>query len=458
MFWMNMPRLFGTDGVRGIFNKTLDPVEAAKLCMAIGSYFNPGSRILIASDYRGGTDAILYAGVSGLISSGVKVYDAGKIPTPALQLAVRELGFDGGVMFTASHNPPEYVGIKLIGPDGVEVGDDVEEEVEAMYFESRFRRASYLEAWHGLRRLENAKDLYISRIVSLVDRERIASKGYRVVIDAANSVTAYTTPEILRRLGVKVITINADPSPHPSRHYEPTPDTLGDLSRVVRALGADLGIAHDSDGDRAIFVSEDGEVHWGDRSASIVAIHLAENRGKRPRRIVTAVSTSEFVARALRSRGFDIEYTAVGIKRLSEGIRRTGALCAFEENGGFVYPEHLGTRDGGAKSVLFLEAMAYSGTRVSELFSLIPRVYIVKTKIPMERDRALKSIEAVGEAYRGSDPIRIDGVRVNLKNGWFLVRPSGTEPVLRIMMEAVNKDEGDRILGELLSIIGGASK
>ncbi|HWQ16511.1 MAG TPA: phosphoglucosamine mutase [Sulfolobales archaeon] len=451
-----MPRLFGTDGVRGVFNKTLDVVEAARLCMAIGSYFAPGSRILVASDYRGGTEAIFHAGVSGLISSGVKVYDAGKIPTPALQLAVRELGFDGGVMFTASHNPPEYVGLKLVGPDGVEVSDSVEEEVEALYFESRFRRASYAEAWHGVRRLEGALDLYISRIVSLVDRDKIASKGYKVVIDPANSVTTHTSPEIMRRLGVKVITINADPSPQPSRHYEPTPDSLGDLSRVVRALGADLGVGHDSDGDRAIFVSEDGEIHWGDRSAFIIAKHLAESgRSKRPRRIVTAVSTSEFVARAFKSRGFEVEYTAVGIKRLFEGIRRSGAMCAFEENGGFVYPEHLSVRDGGAKSALFLEAMAYSGERASQLFSQIPRVYIVKTKIPMDRDKALKAVEAVREVYRGSDTINIDGVRVNLKTGWFLVRPSGTEPVVRIMLEAVSRDEGDRILSELLSVIRG---
>lgn len=452
-----MPRLFGTDGVRGVFNKTLDVVEAARLCMAIGSYFPPGSRILIASDYRGGTDAILYAGVSGLVSAGAKVYDAGKIPTPALQLAVKEMGFDGGVMFTASHNPPEYVGIKLMGPDGVEVGDSVEEEVESIYFESRFRRIGYVEAWHSVKKLEGAADLYVSRIASLVDRDKIASRGYKVVVDAANSVTTHTAPEIMRRLGVKVVTINADPSPQPSRPYEPTPDTLGDLSRTVKAVGADLGIAHDSDGDRAIFASEDGEIHWGDRSASIVAIHLAESgRSRKPRRVATAISTSDFVVRTLRSRGFDVEYTAVGIKRLLEGIRRAGAMCAFEENGGFVYPEHHPVRDGGAKAALFLEAMAYSGKKASELFSLIPRVYIVKTKIPLERSKALKAVEAVRETYRGSDPITIDGVRVSLRDGWFLVRPSGTEPVLRIMLEAVNKDEGDRILNELLTIIRGA--
>ncbi len=452
-----MPRLFGTDGVRGVFNKTLDPVEAAKLCMAIGSYLGPGSRILVGSDYRGGTESIFYAGISGLISTGARVYDAGKIPTPALQLAVREMGFDGGVMFTASHNPPEYVGIKLIGSDGVEVDDEVEDRVEAIYFESRFRRASYLEAWHGVKRLEGVADLYISRIVSLADRDRIASKSYRVVVDAANSVTTHTSPEILRRLGAKAIAINSSPSPQPSRPYEPTPETLEDLSRAVKALRADLGVGHDSDGDRAIFVSEDGEIHWGDRSASIIATHLAENRRSRgPRRVVTAVSTSEFVAGFLRSRGFDVEYTAVGIKRLLEGIRRSGAMCAFEENGGFVYPEHIPVRDGGAKTALFLEAMAYSDKKASELFSQIPRVYIIKTKIPMDRGKALKAVEAVRETYRGRDPIGIDGVRVNLKEGWFLVRPSGTEPVLRIMLEAVSREEGEKILGELLSIIRGA--
>jgi len=452
-----MPRLFGTDGIRGVFNRGLGVAEAAGLCMAIGTYLTPGSRVLVASDYRGGTEAIFHAGVAGLISTGVKVYDAGKIPTPALQLAVREMGFDAGVMFTASHNPPEYVGIKLIGPNGVEVGDSVEEEVEDIYFESRYRRADYVGASHAVKRVEGVADLYIERIASLVDTGRIASKGYRVVVDAANSVTAHTTPKILRRLGAKAVTINADPSPTPSRPYEPTPDTLSDLSRVVRSIGADLGVGHDSDGDRAIFASEDGEIHWGDRSASIIAVHLAETgRYRESRRVVTAVSTSEFVADHLRRAGIGVSYTAVGIKRLVEGLRTSGGICAFEENGGFVYPLHHSVRDGGAKLALFLEAMAYSGRRASELFSTFPRVYTVKTKVPMEREKALKAVETIKSAYKGYDAVDIDGVRIATKSGWFLVRPSGTEPVLRIMLEARSEEEGRRMLEELLSILRGA--
>lgn len=453
-----MPRLFGTDGVRGIFNKDLGVVEASRLCMAIGTYLKPGARVLVASDYRGGSEAIYHAGVAGLISTGIRVYDAGKIPTPALQLAVKEMGFDAGVMFTASHNPPEYVGIKLIGSDGVEASDIIEEEVEAIYFESRFRRVDYVEASHSIKRVEGVVDLYVDRIASLVDSQRISSKGYRVVVDTANSVTAHTAPRILRRLGVKVLAINADPSPIPSRPYEPTPESLGDLSRVVRSLGADLGVGHDSDGDRAIFVSEDGEVHWGDRSASIIAIHLAEmGRYRGSKRVVTAVSTSEYVAEYLRKAGIGVSYTAVGIKRLVEGLRASGGICAFEENGGFVYPLHHSVRDGGAKLALFLEAMAYSGKKASELFSEFPRVYIVKTKIPMDRSKALKAVEAIKQAYKGFEVVDVDGVRIATRGGWFLVRPSGTEPVLRIMLESLSEDEGRRMLSEVLSIVRGVA-
>ena len=458
-----MPRMFGTDGVRGVFNRELDVIEAAKICMAIGTYLKPGSRVLVGSDYRGGTGAIYYAGIAGLISVGVRVYDAGKIPTPALQTAIKEMGiFDGGVMFTASHNPPEYVGIKFVGPDGVEVDDNVEEEVEAIYRETRFSRIDYARVQHSVERLDGVIELYVSKIVSLVNRNRIASRRFSVVVDSANSVTSSTTPEILRRLGVRVIAINADPSPIPARPYEPTPESLADLSRIVRSLGADLGVGHDSDGDRAIIVSDDGEIHWGDRSASILAIHIAENRGyKGNRRVVTAVSTSEFVSNHLRSRGIDVKYTGVGIKRLASETRKGGAICAFEENGGFIYPDHHLVRDGGAKIALFLEAMAYSGKRASELFSQFPRVHVIKTKIPMDRERALKAVEAVKEMYRASgalEVVDIDGVRVALKGGWFLVRPSGTEPVLRIMLESNDRSEGERILGELLSIIRGVSK
>lgn len=453
-----MPRLFGTDGVRGVFNQGLDPVEAARLCMAIASYLGEGSRVLVASDYRAGTEAIFHAGVAGLMSSGARVYDAGKIPTPALQLGVRELGFDAGVMFTASHNPPEYVGIKFVGSDGAEVDDSVEEEVEAIYFEQRFRRTGWGSVQHALKKVEGVADLYVERVVSLVDPGKIASKGYRVVVDSANSVALHTSPRILRRLGARVVSLNSDPSPVPSRPYEPTPETLGDLSAVVKAVGADLGVAHDSDADRAIFSTEGGEVVWGDRSAAIIAEHLIDSGRSRGvvRTVVTAVSTSEFVSQRLRLRGVDVRYTGVGIKRLSSELKRSGGLCAFEENGGFVYPAHQMVRDGGAKLALFLEAMAFSGLRASELFSRFPRVYTLKTKVKMERESALKAVEGVKRIFSGEGVLDIDGVRVLGKGWWLLVRPSGTEPVLRIMIESTSEEEAKKLLREVLSAVGGA--
>lgn len=453
-----MPRLFGTDGVRGVFNQGLDPVEAAKLCMAIASYLGEGARVLVASDYRAGTEAVFHAGVAGLMGSGARVYDAGKIPTPALQLGVRELGFDAGVVFTASHNPPEYVGIKLAGGDGVEVSDSVEGEVEAIYFEQRFRRTPWSSVQHSLKRVEGVADLYVDRVASLVDADRIAARGYKAVVDSANSVASHTTPRILRKLGVKVVSINSDPSPLPSRPYEPTPETLTDLSATVKALGADLGVAHDSDADRAIFSTEEGEIVWGDRSAAIIAEHLADSGRSKgsARAVVTAVSTSEFVSQRLRLRGLEVRYTGVGIKRLSSELRRSGGLCAFEENGGFVYPEHQMVRDGGAKLVLFLEAMAFSGLRPSELLSRFPRVYTLKTKVRMDRERALKAVERVKGIFSGEEVLEIDGVRISGKGWWLLVRPSGTEPVLRIMLESTRKEEAKRILGKALSAAEGA--
>ncbi len=448
-------RLFGTDGVRGVVNEALTPEFVVRLSQAIGTRFDIGSRILVGQDSRAGNEFIVKLVIGGLIATGVKVYYAGPIPTPALQYNIKERGFDGGVMITASHNPPQYSGIKVIMSDGVEAPREVEREIEEIFWECRFRRIKWSEFRDQYYELKDACDFYVKGVVSKVDVERIKSKSFKVVVDCANSVGSLTTPKILRSLGVKVLSVNAHLSPIPYREPEPVPENLRETSMIVKAVKADLGIAHDGDADRAIFIDSNGEVIPGDRSAALLCRHIVVNRrDKSPKQVVTAVSSSTIIEEILKEYGVKVIWTRVGSVGIARLMMREGALAGFEENGGFMYPPHQYVRDGGMSAALMLELLAYEGRSLAEMIAELPQLYLIKTKIPVRsRSEAEKLVAAVKEEYSDLRIIDIDGVKGISNNFWFLVRPSGTEPVLRIFVEARDRDTAENVLRNIMGII-----
>ncbi len=447
---MALGRLFGTDGVRGVVNESMTVELALRLGLAVGTWFGEGSRILVGRDVRAGGDALMHAVVAGLEAAGCRVYIAGLAPTPAVQYAVRRHGFDGGVMVTASHNPPQYNGIKVIAADGVEVPREAEREIEEIFFSQRWRLAHWRSLVYDARPWPDVIEDYVDAVVSMVDAEAIRRRGYRVVVDAANSVGALATPRVLQRLGVKVYTVNSDLNPlFPGREPEPTPDTLAETRRVVRELGADLGVGHDGDADRAIIIDEAGEAWWGDRTGALLAAHVAERFPELPRRVFTGVSSSILVEEYLSRFNIEVRWTPVGSVVISRMLMREGGVAGFEENGGYMHPIHQPVRDGAMTTALFLELMATEKARASELFARLPRYYAVKTKVPMPREKALEVVEEVKKRYAGHRMVTIDGVKVFGDGWWFLVRPSGTEPVLRIMVEARTPEEAERLAEEL---------
>lgn len=445
-------RLFGTDGVRGIVNETLTAEMALKLGYAIGTYLGPGSRVLLCMDARAGNEMLAQATTAGLVSAGVKVYDGGLAPTPACQLAVRDWGFDGGVVITASHNPPQYNGIKFIASDGIEAPRSAEEEVERIYFESRFKPSSWSILSHMVEKFTLVIDHYVKSVISKVDKEIIKARGFKVVVDPANNVGALTTPRILKELGVKVLSINAHLDSIPYREPEPTEHSLKETANVVRAIGADLGVGHDGDADRAVFIDEEGRVVLGDRAAIILAQYLATRNPDLPKRIVTAVSSSIMVEDVLKPLGIEVVWTKVGSPIIARVMQKSGALCGFEENGSFIYPKHQLVRDGAMTTALMLELLAHEKTKLSTLIDKLPKYYAIKTKIPMSREKALELVHEVKKLYAGYRQITIDGVKVIGEDFWVLVRPSGTEPIARIMLEAREKEKAKSILNSILKI------
>ena len=259
-------RLFGTNGVRGVVNEDMTAELALRLGKAIGSYFQ--GNIVIATDARTGNEMLKNAVISGLIATGNNVFDARIVPTPALQYYVKNMEVDAGVMITASHNPPQFDGIKVIDSDGTELARSKEEEIEKIYFNEDFKMA----AWNEIGKVYDidVTDFYIEGILKQVKKEEIEKHGFKVIIDCGNGAACYTMPYLIGEVA-RVVSINCHPHGIPARLPEPTPENVRDLMAAVKSMKADVGIAFDGDADRAIFIDEKGNYVYGDKSLALMA-------------------------------------------------------------------------------------------------------------------------------------------------------------------------------------------
>lgn len=452
-----MGKLFGTDGVRGKINTELSPEMALKLGRAIGTFFGKGATILIGRDVRAGGDMYVKAVESGLLSSGVKVYEGGYAPTPALQYAVKTLGYDGGVIITASHNPAEYNGIKVVDKDGVEISREKEVQIEEIYFTEKFLSVDWRELTIDVKREDRVLETYIKGILSHVDVEKIGKKNFKVVIDGANSVGSLTSPIIARELGCKVYGINTQLDPlFTMRTPEPTFDSLKDTAAIVKTVKADLGVAHDGDADRAIFIDSQGRIQWGDRSGSLLSYWASTKEKDMPKRVYTAVSSSVIVQEYLRQFGIDVVWTKVGSVDIAHKLMEEKGIAGFEENGGFIFPAHQYVRDGGMTFALMLEMMAIENVNSAELFDRLPKYYTVKTKVNISPTTNIEKIYSELKAiYKDKgEIITIDGIKIISNDYWFLVRKSGTEPIIRIMVEAKDQEKAENLSKELVRLVG----
>lgn len=450
-------RLFGTNGIRGVVNKTLTPQFALKIAEAIGTFFNRGE-ILLGYDGRTSSPALAFAVASGLTATGCTVYWAGMVPTPTMQYAVKKHELDGGVIITASHNPPEYNGIKVLGKDGVEISREQEIKIENIFFEEKQKRAEWSRIGE-IKRLSGIIEEYIEAIKTHVNIEKIRRKHFRVVIDPGNGVGALAAPRLLRELGCKVFTINANvDGTFPSRPSEPKPENLGDLAAMVRAVNADLGVAYDGDADRAIFVDETGAIHWGDRTFALIEREfLKENPGEV---IVTPISSSSLVKDIAEAYNGKVIWTRVGSVDVSHKMKEINAKLGGEENGGVFYGPHQPVRDGAMTTALILDILAKTGRKLSELLNELPTYFIEKDKVECADELKEKVLEILYEELERENLKfdTIDGAKIWFVDSSILVRPSGTEPIFRLYAEAKNRERTleliKRYKEKLIEIIG----
>lgn len=449
-------RLFGTNGVRFVPGVSYDLDFVISLSEAIGTYFGNGE-VLLGNDGRLSSPALANAAASGLLSSGRDVAEAGLVPTPALQYGVKALGFRGGVMVTASHNPPQYNGLKVSGNDGVEIPHLDEQRIEKIYFDKSQSKADWKSI--GVARKEpSIVRAYLKGILSKVNAKAIAEREFTVVMDLGNGAQSVAAPYLVETLGCKLITINSVVDGNfPGRGPEPTPDTLKDLSASVKAVGADLGVAYDGDGDRSIFCGEDGRVLWGDQSGCLLAdFVLDKHKGGT---IVTSVSSGQAIDAVAKKHSAKVLRTRVGSVEISRMIIERGAVFGFEENGGCLYQPHIPVRDGGMTTALMLECLASRGMSFSKAFSfVVPRFYQSKTKLEVGKKGVDLVMRAVERQAKG-EVEKIDGIKIwTDERSWVLVRPSGTEPIIRIFAESETQERADQLVSKFSKVVRSASR
>ena len=448
-------RLFGTNGVRFIPGVSADLEFVIKFAECVGTYFSEGE-VLVGRDGRLSGEALTLALTSGLMSSGRGVAEAGLVPTPALQYATKTLGYRGGVMVTASHNPAEYNGLKVVGSDGVEITRLDEQRIEKIFRDGSLGRADWKNV--GTSRAEpSVIKTYLNGILSKVNTRLIAGRKFTVVMDPGNGAQCLAAPYLLDMLGCKIITINSIVDGHfPARGPEPTPETLGDLSAAVRAVGADLGVAYDGDGDRAIFCDENGAIYWGDQSGSLLVDYLLERAPEAT--IVTPISSSQVVEVVAAKRRAKVIRTRVGSVDVSRTIIERGAFFGFEENGGCIYPAHIAVRDGGMATALMLECLAARGLSFSKIMTnTLPRFFQAKTKVHVPPAK-VKEIMKMIEKQAGVRVEKVDGLKIWMdEKTWVLVRPSGTEPIIRIFAESETEEKVNSVFKKFVRLVKSAS-
>ncbi|NHI82876.1 MAG: phosphoglucosamine mutase [Candidatus Thorarchaeota archaeon] len=441
-------RLFGTTGVRKIYGREFDLEMAVRLGKALGTILEEGT-VVIGTDVRTTGKLVADALTAGVLSTGVNVVRVGLVPTPTLAFITRQNKYDAGLMVTASHNPPEYTGIKFWRPDGMGYTPEQESQIEAVYDSGVFKAAEW-DKLGMLHSLDAIVEDHIAALLQHCDVHLIRTKNYTVVVDPGNGSASVLTPYLTRELGCKVLSINSQADGHfPGRRSEPDETSLGDLIKVVTDIDADLGIAHDGDADRVVFVSERGEVVRGDRTIALLAKEILAKNGKE--RIVTTVDSSSVLDESVARAGGATIRTPVGDVQVAIKMKESKSSFGGEACGVFIFSEfHLAPEPFLAVCKL-LELMARTGRSFGDLISEIPVYPLLKDKIRCSNAKKMEVMETLSERLpeafdNTKEVLTVDGLGIYLQNGWVLVRPSGTEPVIRITCEAHSKEAAASIL------------
>lgn len=432
-----MARLFGTQGVRGIVNETLTPTLVEHLGRALADFLKGKGTVAVGWDSRTSSESLSQAVSAGVMAGGCDVHHLGLIPTPMLSFAVPRLDCSAGVMVTASHNPPEFNGVKLWQGDGAPFTAEDERRVEQVFLRIEKQPPPPKEC--GQRRaIQDFRPRYIQELVRQVNLDSIRRRRILVVADCGGGAASLVAPDLLERVGCEVDRLHCTPDGRfQGRPPEPSEQNVGTLIQRVHDKDADLGVAWDSDADRAVFVTHESRYLMGDRSFALAAYHHLETIHGSNKNIVTQVATSDVIRDVANAVGAKVVLTRVGEPNIVAAMKKSRAQIGGEENGGVIYRNWSWTREGMLTPLIILDLMARDEQSLEELDSRFPSYIQVKTSLPCkEEDKAGLLDRVIAMAPHDTDQDRSDGLKLRYRDGWLLLRPSGTEAVFRVFAEA----------------------
>ena len=448
-------KLFGSSGIRGLANVEITPNLAQKVGAAIASKFDGGA-VLVGRDTRLSGEMIELALSSGLVSSGFVVGSLGVVPTPVVAWLTREMQAEAGVAISASHNPPQYNGLKIFDTTGMAYTLEQQEALEERIHKGEFTTSEWNRVGHV--EVMDLKRLYIEAITELVE----VPLKRRIVCDLFNGATTSIAKDLFEELGSQAILINAQPDGYfPAGNPEPNKESLQRLGKMVRDSGAELGFGFDGDGDRMMPVDEKGEIPGPDRVLAAYAGYLVRANGGGT--VVTHVGASMSVEETVEAAGGNVVRTKVGDVQVTEAMLETGAIFGGEPVGAWIHPDVHLCPDGILSAVRLMQALGSEGKTLSDFVSGIPEYPTLRSKVACpnsEKDVAMGSISDIGKEFGAvKDVSTVDGVRLQLEDGWVLIRPSGTEPIIRITVEAHNMARANGLMESskdfIQSVLGG---
>ncbi len=449
--------LFGTSGVRGVVGDDLTTDLCRGIGRALGSSLAPHSGVCVATDARHSRGLVQQAVVSGLLSTGMDVVGLGILPTPALALLTRELGFSAGVMLTASHNPPQYNGIKLFNADSSGYSLAQETGIESIYFSGRFRDGA-----GTFDREDDTRERYLS---FLRDRLRPSevNRNLKVVVDPGNGAASVFAGYIFASMGVDVIPLNDYPDGgFPGRSPEPNEDTLQGTIEFLRQRGADMAVCFDGDGDRVVFCDEEGFLGLDSMVAYISRLRIDES-GKR--KVATTVETGRLLDLAVQDLGVEVLRGEVGDVKVAHLARQADAALGVEGVGVYIFPE-LGYYPDSIFAALTLLGHLEHPRQLREFFRSLPALSLEKAKLPCPnglKDMVMTRLNSCVAELSSDDGFHrsgkerrphsvrpmlncVDGLRLETPDAWLLIRPSGTEPAIRVIAEAASPGQAHGLL------------
>lgn len=446
-------------GIRGTIGGPagdgLSGLDIVKFTAAYAAFMAQGKRatIVVGRDARVSGKMVEKIVTGTLMSMGCDVVNIGLATTPTTELAVAGCNADGGIIITASHNPKQWNALKLLNSRGEFLNDAEGKQVLAMAAAEDFCFATVDELGHEYkdetwmrRHIEMVKNL------PLVDCDAIAAAGFRVAVDAVNSVGGTVIPELLRSLGVKdIVELNCEPTGRFAHTPEPIPENLTQISGLLAEGGIDVGFVVDPDVDRLAIVMENGEMFVEEYTLVAVADYILSHT---PGATVSNLSSSRALRDVTERHGCSYTPAAVGEVNVVAQMKQTGAVIGGEGNGGVIYPElHYG-RDALVGVALFLTLLAKSGKTVSELKATYPQYAIAKNKVELTPEIDVDAVlEAVKEEFKGEKITDIDGVKIDFPDSWVHLRKSNTEPIVRIYSEAATMEEAEKLGGRLKELM-----